>query len=187
MVEVRQRLEPDGTLRDSARRSVSRRIDAARVDMTSESGIARHMAEDAAAEARDAAAYARRVRRRTGLTQSAFAARIGVPIDTVRNWEQGKRLPAGAGQGTAEGAGPGAGGGVGGAWCGAGAAGICRSGEELRDGCTDDGPLRRRAAGALADARKARDHRRRHWRQIPGCWCAEIEQDRCLILQRKDI
>ncbi len=43
----------------------------------------------------DAAAYARRVRRKTGLTQAAFAARIGVPIDTVRNWEQGKRSPAG--------------------------------------------------------------------------------------------
>ena len=31
----------------------------------------------------------------TGLTQAAFAARIGVPLDTVRNWEQGKRAPAG--------------------------------------------------------------------------------------------
>ena len=30
-----------------------------------------------------------------GLTQAAFAARIGVPLDTVRNWEQGKRAPAG--------------------------------------------------------------------------------------------
>jgi putative transcriptional regulator len=41
------------------------------------------------------AAYARSVRARTGLTQSAFAARIGVPIETVRNWEQGKRAPRG--------------------------------------------------------------------------------------------
>lgn len=41
------------------------------------------------------AMYARGVRGRTGLTQAAFAARIGVPIETVRNWEQGKRSPRG--------------------------------------------------------------------------------------------
>ena len=29
------------------------------------------------------------------LTQAEFAARIGVPIETVRNWEQGKRSPRG--------------------------------------------------------------------------------------------
>ncbi|MCL4710713.1 MAG: helix-turn-helix domain-containing protein, partial [Pseudorhodoplanes sp.] len=31
----------------------------------------------------------------TKLTQAEFAARIGVPIETVRNWEQGKRRPRG--------------------------------------------------------------------------------------------
>jgi putative transcriptional regulator len=41
------------------------------------------------------AAYARDVRGRTGLTQTAFAAQIGVPVETVRNWEQGKRSPRG--------------------------------------------------------------------------------------------
>ena len=41
------------------------------------------------------AAYARNVRGRTGLTQTAFAAQIGVPVETVRNWEQGKRSPRG--------------------------------------------------------------------------------------------
>jgi putative transcriptional regulator len=41
------------------------------------------------------AAYARNVRSRTGLTQTAFAAQIGVPVETVRNWEQGKRSPRG--------------------------------------------------------------------------------------------
>ena len=35
------------------------------------------------------AAYARGVRAGTKLTQVEFAARIGVPIETVRNWEQG--------------------------------------------------------------------------------------------------
>ena len=41
------------------------------------------------------AVYARGVRARTKLTQAEFAARIGVPIETVRNWEQGKRSPRG--------------------------------------------------------------------------------------------
>jgi putative transcriptional regulator len=41
------------------------------------------------------AAYARNIRGQTGLTQTAFAARIGVPVETVRNWEQGKRSPRG--------------------------------------------------------------------------------------------
>jgi putative transcriptional regulator len=41
------------------------------------------------------ATYARNVRGRTGLTQAAFASRIGVPVETVRNWEQGKRSPRG--------------------------------------------------------------------------------------------
>jgi putative transcriptional regulator len=41
------------------------------------------------------ATYARNVRGRTGLTQAAFAAQIGVPVETVRNWEQGKRSPRG--------------------------------------------------------------------------------------------
>src|SRR5687768_17407717 len=41
------------------------------------------------------ATYARRIRSQTRLTQAQFAARIGVPIETVRNWEQGKRSPRG--------------------------------------------------------------------------------------------
>jgi putative transcriptional regulator len=41
------------------------------------------------------AAYARGIRARSKLTQAEFAARIGVPIETVRNWEQGKRSPRG--------------------------------------------------------------------------------------------
>jgi putative transcriptional regulator len=44
------------------------------------------------------AGYARRVRSQTRLTQAEFAARIGVPIETVRNWEQGKRQPRGPAQ-----------------------------------------------------------------------------------------
>jgi putative transcriptional regulator len=55
---------------------------------------AAHNAARAAGRVNDAT-YARNIRSRTGLTQAAFAARIGVPVETVRNWEQGKRSPRG--------------------------------------------------------------------------------------------
>lgn len=38
---------------------------------------------------------ARAIRARTGLTQAAFARQIGVPVATLRNWEQGRRRPDG--------------------------------------------------------------------------------------------
>ena len=37
----------------------------------------------------------RDLRRRARLTQQEFAARLGVPVETIRNWEQGKRIPRG--------------------------------------------------------------------------------------------
>jgi putative transcriptional regulator len=37
----------------------------------------------------------RDLRRRARLTQQEFAARLGVPVETIRNWEQGKRMPRG--------------------------------------------------------------------------------------------
>ena len=37
----------------------------------------------------------RDLRRRAQLTQLEFAARLGVPVETIRNWEQGKRMPRG--------------------------------------------------------------------------------------------
>jgi putative transcriptional regulator len=43
----------------------------------------------------DPAQFVRQVRARCGLTQAAFAEKIEVPIETVRNWEQGKRHPRG--------------------------------------------------------------------------------------------
>ncbi len=45
----------------------------------------------AAAALRRCATFARRAR----LTQQEFAARLGVPVETIRNWEQGKRMPRG--------------------------------------------------------------------------------------------
>jgi putative transcriptional regulator len=60
-------------------------------------GSERHIAASILRAAADEsqAAYARRVRAATGLTQIDFAARLGVPVETVRNWEQGKRSPRG--------------------------------------------------------------------------------------------
>jgi putative transcriptional regulator len=37
----------------------------------------------------------RDLRQRARLTQLEFAARLGVPVETIRNWEQGKRFPRG--------------------------------------------------------------------------------------------
>ena len=35
------------------------------------------------------------IRRKTGLSQTAFANQIGVSVATLRNWEQGRRCPEG--------------------------------------------------------------------------------------------
>lgn len=40
--------------------------------------------------------HPRAVRSRLGMTQEAFAQMLGVPLGTLRNWEQGIREPAGA-------------------------------------------------------------------------------------------
>lgn len=74
----------------------SGRIDPARVDAASEEDIARQAAADEAEVMQDAAKFARRVRKRLGLSQAEFSERIDVPLETIRNWEQGKRCPTGA-------------------------------------------------------------------------------------------
>lgn len=72
------------------------RVSHARLDATTEQDIARQQAADDAAAMQEAARFARRVRKRLGLSQVEFSRRIGVPLDTIRNWEQGKRCPTGA-------------------------------------------------------------------------------------------
>ena len=72
------------------------RIDPARVDATTEAGIAAQEREDEEEAMQDMARYARRVRRRLGLSQTELAWRIDVSRETIRNWEQGKRCPTGA-------------------------------------------------------------------------------------------
>ena len=48
-----------------------------------------------AAPADTAPLAVRDLRRRACLTQMEFAAKLGVPVETIRNWEQGKRAPRG--------------------------------------------------------------------------------------------
>ncbi|WP_233203632.1 DNA-binding transcriptional regulator [Limnohabitans sp. B9-3] len=66
------------------------------MDGTRDADIAAQQSLDDAEGMGDAAKFARRVRRRLGLTQLEFSQRIDVSLDTIRNWEQGKRCPTGA-------------------------------------------------------------------------------------------
>ncbi|MCY4484994.1 MAG: helix-turn-helix domain-containing protein [Spirochaetaceae bacterium] len=66
------------------------------LDATTEQDIALQQQQDDAEAMQDMAQFARRVRRRLGLTQVELARRIDVPHETIRNWEQGKRCPTGA-------------------------------------------------------------------------------------------
>jgi putative transcriptional regulator len=72
------------------------RIDPARVEATTETDIAFQQAADKTEAMQDAAKFARRVRKRLGLSQAEFSECIDVSLDTIRNWEQGKRSPTGA-------------------------------------------------------------------------------------------
>ena len=72
------------------------RVNKNRLDATGEKDIASQMVKDDAEAMQDAAKFARRVRRRLGLSQLEFSQRIDVSLETIRNWEQGKRRPTGA-------------------------------------------------------------------------------------------
>ena len=72
------------------------RVDYQVLDSTTESQLAAQQKIDDAEAMQDSAKFARRVRKRLGLTQEEFSLRIEVPLNTIRNWEQGKRCPTGA-------------------------------------------------------------------------------------------
>jgi putative transcriptional regulator len=72
------------------------RVDKSRLDATTEKDIVQQQKVDDGAALLDAAKFAKRVRKRLGLTQLEFSQRIEVSLDTIRNWEQGKRSPTGA-------------------------------------------------------------------------------------------
>jgi len=91
MKTVRYKLDTDKT-----NLLATARIDREKFDATTEEAIARHKSEDDAQALQDAAKFARQVREQLGLSQADFADSINVSLDTIRNWEQGKRCPTGA-------------------------------------------------------------------------------------------
>lgn len=60
--------------------------------MNDDDAIDRPLTDDEFARGR-AALLARRARAATGLSQGAFGERYGIPVGTLRDWEQGRRLP----------------------------------------------------------------------------------------------
>jgi putative transcriptional regulator len=93
MKTIRMSIDPD-----NPKLTAKGRIDPDRVDATTERDIASQRAADDAKAIQEVAKFAGRVRRRLGLSQAEFAQRIGVSVETIRNWEQGKRCPTGAAQ-----------------------------------------------------------------------------------------
>ncbi len=71
-------------------------VDKKLLDAATERLIKLHQQQDDAVAMVDAAKYAKRVRERIGLSQQEFSNRIEVSLETIRNWEQGKRSPTGA-------------------------------------------------------------------------------------------
>jgi putative transcriptional regulator len=70
----------------------------AAVDAQTDEDIARNVAGDPDAApilsaAESAAAIARSVRKKLGISQAEFSARYHVPIDTLRDWEQNRKQP----------------------------------------------------------------------------------------------
>lgn len=68
------------------------------IDAQSDGDIAQNVAHDPDAppilsDGETAAAVARTVRKRLGLSQAEFAARFHVPVGTLRDWEQNRRQP----------------------------------------------------------------------------------------------
>jgi putative transcriptional regulator len=79
--------------RPSEIRAIKPRLDRARIDATADEDIARQIAQDAdlAPElALDDLIAPKNLRHRLGMTQERFAEALGIPVATLRNWEQGR-------------------------------------------------------------------------------------------------
>ena len=110
MAMVRARRRDDGVMvqimDDGSEVPIVSQTDWARVDAMTDEDIARAVAEDpdAAPLLTDEQLAGMRVvwptdiaatRRRLGLSQTEFAAWFGISPGTLRNWEQGRRVPEG--------------------------------------------------------------------------------------------
>jgi putative transcriptional regulator len=91
---MRVRLKADGRIVEILADGTERAIAGAAVADAAIAGVTELANPRTGGQGRDAV-YAKGIRARAKLTQAEFAARIGVPIETVRNWEQGKRSPRG--------------------------------------------------------------------------------------------
>lgn len=95
----RARLEQDGSViliePDGRERPLVARADWSEVDAMGEEELERHARVDDLDAAREAGAAVRGIRERAGLSEASFAARIGVSIATLKDWEAGRRAPRG--------------------------------------------------------------------------------------------
>lgn len=71
------------------------RVDTDHIDATTDDDIQEQIEHDNAEAMADMGEYIRGVRARVGMTQREFSDRIGISVDTLRNWEQGRRYPNG--------------------------------------------------------------------------------------------
>ncbi len=79
-------------------RNVAAPIDRAKIDAPTEEDIRRHMIEDGEDPDEEPTGYRlvwpiAAIRSRLGMTRSVFAGALGVPVATLRNWEQGRTQP----------------------------------------------------------------------------------------------
>ena len=71
------------------------RVDIDRVEATTDQEIQDQINQDNNDAMAEMGEYIRSVRARVGMTQREFSDRIGISVDTLRNWEQGRRYPTG--------------------------------------------------------------------------------------------
>lgn len=79
-------------------RAVAAGVDRAKLDATTEEDIRRHAIEDGEDPDAEQAGYrlvmpVAAIRTKLGMTQGAFADALGLPVATLRNWEQGRKPP----------------------------------------------------------------------------------------------
>lgn len=71
-------------------------VDLDKVDATTEEDILAQIAEDEQEVRQDAGKFVQGLRKRLGLSQVKFSGLINVPVNTIRDWEQGRHYPTGA-------------------------------------------------------------------------------------------